>query len=268
MSLDTSRVPRGKELIDLYRQQFGERCVLAFSRGKDSIATYLAIRDHLDVIPVHYTDIPGLTFIEESLDYYERALFKRHIIRMPHPALFRKLNASVFITLAQAEVVAAANLQEPSYADIHNMVCRQEGASTDILGAVGVRAADSPLRRTSVVKHGVIRPRTKAFWPIWDWSKGQTLAAIRDANISLPMDYVWWGRSFDGLDARFLVIMKREAPDDYKKVLEWFPLVEAEVMRYEMHTKGSSHAQANGRQADAQRGRVEQDERPWSADRD
>jgi hypothetical protein len=42
-----------------------------------------------------------------------------------------------------------------------------------------------------------------------------------------------FGRSFDGLDLRFLVPLKKHRPKDYAKVLEWFPLADLEVFRWE-----------------------------------
>jgi hypothetical protein len=47
--------------------------LLAFSRGKDSIATALAPRGRIDVVPFTYIHVPGLSFVEESLAYYEKA---------------------------------------------------------------------------------------------------------------------------------------------------------------------------------------------------
>jgi hypothetical protein len=58
---------RGDELIAEYKRRYGDKTLLAFSRGKDSIATALALRDKIEVIPFHYDDLPGLEFIEESL---------------------------------------------------------------------------------------------------------------------------------------------------------------------------------------------------------
>jgi len=33
--------------------------------------------------------VPGLTFVEESLDYNERKLFGRPVLRVPHPSFLR-----------------------------------------------------------------------------------------------------------------------------------------------------------------------------------
>ena len=52
-------------------------------------------------------------------------------------------------------------------------------------------------------------------------------------NDLLPVDYHMFGRTFDGIDYRFLAPLKKNRPADYQKVLDWFPLAEMEVWRYE-----------------------------------
>jgi hypothetical protein len=42
-------------------------------------------------------------------------------------------------------------------------------------------------------------------------------------------EYEWFGRSFDGIDWRFLAPIKQHAPDDYARILDWFPLADLEV---------------------------------------
>ena len=57
------------------------------------------------------------------------------------------------------------------------------------------------------------------------------LEEFKAAKVRLPIDYLWFGRSFDGIDYRFLSILKQRAPADYKRVLQWFPMAEVEIMR-------------------------------------
>lgn len=230
---------RGDDLIAEYKARFGDTTLLGFSRGKDSIATVLALRGKLNIVPIHLDVVPGLEFIEDSLAYYEKHLFDgQRIIRMPHPSLYRMLNNNLYQNIGNAEVIAAANLEDLDYVDINRMALEQvECTQPIVLSAAGVRAADSPMRRTAVARHGTIHVNTRVWWPIWDWNKARLVDEIKAANISLPVDYLLWGRSFDGLDARFIIPMKKHMPRDYARVLEWYPLLEAEIMRYEMHQR-------------------------------
>jgi len=64
------------------------------------------------------------------------------------------------------------------------------------------------------------------------------MAWIDQAGIPLPVDYEWFGRSFDGLDFRFLEPMSRFAPADYERVLDWFPLADVQMFRAGMMGEG------------------------------
>ena len=103
--------------------------------------------------------------------------------------------------------------------------------------ADGVRAADSIVRRASFTQHGAMKPASRKVSPIYDWLKAEVMGAINQANIALPIDYQWFGRSFDGIDHRFLKPIHDNAPDDYQRILEWFPLAELELVRAEMMTR-------------------------------
>jgi hypothetical protein len=248
-------LPRGKALIEEYRARYGDTTLLSFSRGKDSIAVALAIRDHLNVIPVHFTTVPMLSFVEESLDYYERHLFHRRILRLPHKTFYDQLNNYVFQTAVSAECVAAADLPNLQFSDVLNMAKRQEGipVSKEMLTAVGIRAADSALRRMSVAQHGVIRPSQLSWCPVWDWNKERLVNELKRANIALPVDYLWYGRSFDGIGAAYIGPLKEHRPDDYAMLLKFFPLLEVELFHYEMHLKRGRDEQAA---ADAEKNRA------------
>ncbi len=75
----------------------GGRCLLAFSRGKDSIAAWLELRESglfSEIVPFHLNLVPGLRFVEESLDYFEN-WFQTRIIRLPHISFYRMLGNCV-----------------------------------------------------------------------------------------------------------------------------------------------------------------------------
>lgn len=226
--------PPGEEIVAKVRAETGPKSLLAFSTGKDSIAAALAIRGSFDeIVPVYLYLVPDLDFVEESLAYYERTLFGgRRILRMPHPSLYRWLNGCVYQPPHRAPVIAAARLPEFDYRDVHDLIRDQEGAA-GALCATGVRAADSPMRRVSIMQHGPILHSKGEYFPVWDWNQDRLIREITASGVRLPIDYRIWGRTFDGLDARFLVPMKRHLPADYAKVLEWFPLAEAAVYRLE-----------------------------------
>ena len=208
------------------------RTLLAFSRGKDSLCAWLKLRENFDeIIPVYMYTVPGLEFIDESLAYYEK-WFGTRIIRMPHPSLYRQLNNLVFQAPENCAVIERLSLPNFDYADVFRCV-REDYNLPLIYHATGVRAKDSPMRWIAMQTHGPIADGEEKFHAIYDYNKAELLDTIRAANIRLPVDYRWFGRTLDGLDYRFLAPLKAHAPRDYARVLEFFPLAELELFRME-----------------------------------
>lgn len=223
----------GEQVIAALRQEIGPKSLLAFSGGKDSIGCYIAMRKVFEVVPFYLYRVPGLEFVEESLTYYEK-IMGTHIIRLPHEALPRWLNNFVFQSPGNAAVIEAAKIPEHEYADSIRWACEIAGLDPKVMmTAVGVKAADSGVRRTAVKTYGAINRSKRQYFPIWDWNKERLLTEIEKSGIKLSIDYKLFGRSFDGLDYRFLAPIKKHFPRDWQKLLTWFPLAEVEIYRYE-----------------------------------
>ena len=121
----------------------GGVAMLSFSTGKDSLCTWLVMRKYFHtIIPFHLYRIPGLEFAEKCLDYYEN-FFDTHIIRMPHPALYRQLNALMFQSPDHCQVIEDAQLQEYDYDDLNAVLRFELGILDNVYMATGVRARDS-----------------------------------------------------------------------------------------------------------------------------
>jgi len=211
--------------------------ILAFSSGKDSIAAWLELRESFEnVYPFYLYGVPDLEFVDESLDYYER-FFHTKILRYPHPSLHRKLRNFVFQPPENCLVIEQAMrmrmLPKFEYEDVRQSVVDKFDLPEETLYADGVRAADSPIRRLSILKHGSITWSQHKYHPVWDWKKADLVACLQKYGVKLPVDYKLFGRTFDGVDLRFLLPLKKHRPKDYKKVLDFFPLADLEIFRWE-----------------------------------
>lgn len=227
----------GFETIQVVRKR-QNKSLLAFSTGKDAIASWLAIREHFEeVVPYYLYLVPDLEFVEESLSYYER-FFGVKITRLPHPSLHRWLNELIFQPPQNCLCIEQAMLPNFDYIHVQQAMVKIHSLPSDTLVADGVRAADSPMRRVAISTHGPISYNQLKYHPIWDWKKKDLIACFNKHKVKLPIDYKIFGRSFDGLDLRFLMPLKKHLPNDYKKILEWFPLAELEVFRYERSING------------------------------
>ncbi|WP_205661030.1 hypothetical protein [Amycolatopsis vastitatis] len=211
----------------------GKPVLLGFSRGKDSLASWLAMREAgIAVVPYHLYLIPGLRFVEESLAFYED-FFGTKILNLPHPSLYRWLNAFVFQPPERCSIIEAAQFPEPTYQELAEEI-RDDLDLPGAWNADGVRAADSPNRRMAMVTHGPLKEQTRRVSIVWDWRIADVRAALDRHACPLPPEYEWFGRSFDGLDFRFLDKIRRHAPEDYQRILDWFPLADLEVFRREL----------------------------------
>jgi hypothetical protein len=131
----------------------------------------------------------------------------------------------------RCRIIEAARITVPSYATVNAMIREHFQLPADTWVCDGVRAADSPARRAAIVRHGPVSDRRRTQKVVWDWRKQHVMDAIRGAGVELPPEYAWFGRSFDGLDRRFLGPIQQRAPGDYARLLEWFPLAALELRR-------------------------------------
>lgn len=212
----------------------GQTILLAFSRGKDSIAAAVALREAgVDVIPFHRINIPGLAFVDRDLEFWDD-WFGRRVIRVPNVRLWRQLANCVYQPPQRQEVIDAADLVVPTFRDLNDAILDDLGLSRDTWIADGVRAADNPHRRRAMVQHGPVNQAERHIRVVWDWRLSHVHDAVQRGGARLPVDYQWFGRSFDGLDWRFMAPLAEHAPDDFARIVEWFPLVELELMRYQL----------------------------------
>lgn len=217
-------------------EQMAQECdtaIIAFSTGKDSIAAWLQMRKYFKhIIPYYCYTVPGLEFVEESLKYYED-FFHTHIYRLPHRSLARCMRALVFQPPNHVTKIEATEFPGDEYDDamVGEIVREVANLPNAAYVGTGVRMADSPMRRIGIKTHGAINHNQKRFYPVYDWKKADLLKAIDEAGIKLPVDYKMFGRTFDGLDYRFLKPIKEHYPNDYEKIITWYPLAELELYR-------------------------------------
>ena len=229
----------------------GRPVLLAFSRGKDSIAAWLAMREAgINVVPYHMHRLPdpdqpakglrGLAFIEENLSYFED-WFGTRILRVIHPAWYRQISNFVFQPPGRIAPIDALQLPVPTYEELVAIVREELGLPPDTYACDGVRAADSPQRRVAMASHGPINYNQHKIHIVWDWRKKHIREAIAQSGIKLPVDYELWNRSFDGIDYRFLPGLRDRFPEDWQRLLFWFPMVDLFIFRHDMMAAREEH---------------------------
>lgn len=244
---DLIRLGQWPTSAQLRTELAGQTVLLSFSRGKDSIAAWLALRDcGAHVIPYYLylvgtrepdgTMTAGLRFEQQSLAYFEQA-FDTPILRLPHPSLWRYLTNYVYQSPDRAPIIDACQLVPVTYDDVNRIVRDHYALPADTWVVDGVRAADSPNRRTAMLRFGPNNLHRRTFRAVWDWRKAHVMQSITHAGIALPIDYQLWGRSWDGLDARFTAPLAKHLPDDYQTLRRWFPMIGADLHRQQLRAR-------------------------------
>jgi hypothetical protein len=221
-----------EELIAHIAMQQDE-VLLSFSRGKDSIGAWLALRPHFRKVSAFYLEpIPGLEFVEESLRYFEQ-FFGTRIVRFPHPSFYRQLRNLVFQPPERCGIIEDAELDCPSLDACAREVKRELGLPRDTWVAIGARTNDNWIRRASLKRFGSLNPTRRTFMPVYDWDVERLTACLRASGVKLPIDYRLFGRSWDGIQGEYLSAIREHLPRDYARILEWFPVAELEIRRVE-----------------------------------
>lgn len=211
----------------------GGRMVMSFSCGKDSVGAVLAARDYfpqMELVFLYY--VPDLRIQEEALAYYE-GLWGKRIHRLPFPATWLWLRNRVHQTFIRNVALRARVIPKFEYSDLVAWLLDDLGWPPNTPQGVGVRTVDSIFRSAALRHVGGYNRRRNIVYPIYDWSQDQLLAKLDATGTKLPADYHIFGRSFPGIDFRSIAPLAEHYPDDWQRVLAYFPTLKAELLRYE-----------------------------------
>jgi hypothetical protein len=214
----------------------GRKILFSFSLGKDSIAMWLYLREHFDVVPYFLYWVPGLSFVDAALVYFED-YFGQEIIKLPHPLFYQMLRTYSYREPHELATVAAMDLLDYDFAFIDDAIAAWYGLDAPFC-AIGMRAADNIDRRNLILQQGSVGVKKRRYYyPVWDWTVDQVSRIIIDNQVKLPLDYKYWGRTLAAFDYQYLKPLREAFPADYERIRQWFPLIDAEFFRYEAMAK-------------------------------
>lgn len=239
------------QLVPLVKAHAGDTLLLSFSMGKDSLAMWLYLREHFQIIPYFLYWLPGLSFQADALAYYED-FFGCHIRRLPHPLFYGWLANGLYMPPTQWAWLYAQNLWRFELSDVDDLLALNCGLDRPYT-ALGFRKADNLDRYRLIKQLGAVAPRDgkrRYYYAVWDWNVEQVAGIINRHKVKLPVDYQYWGRTIAALHYQYLAPMKQHCPDDFAKFLDWFPLIEADFYRWEVLNVKYAHAQDDAADAD------------------
>lgn len=230
---DQSAKEIGSEVLNKkIRDITGDTVILMFSRGKDSIVAFYELKKYWgNIILIHQYLHPNLCFVNDSLKYFEDK-FQTKIYNIPHCSLYRMVNENVFQSPQTSDNIEFLGLPNHTYKEYYDSL-REDFNCPNAFVATGVRVNDSPLRRLALKNCGYIAKDKREFYPVYDWTNDDIRNCFKENNIEIPIDYKLFGRSFDGVNYKYIKALKENIPNDYKKLKELYPLIGLEILRYE-----------------------------------
>ena len=201
--------------------------LVAFSGGKDSIVTLdLCCKYFKKVIPFFMYIVPGLSFQESLLQWYEKK-YEFEIIRLPHFDMSEYMRYGAF---------RPCDMDVPiiSITDIYNYLRGITGARWI---AAGERISDSIVRRAMIKHSGSVDMKRGRFYPVAYWKKAEVMQYVKMKKLKLSPTSKTLGFSFKSLEGRELAVIKNQYPEDYEKILSFYPFAGASVKRFEHYAE-------------------------------
>jgi hypothetical protein len=208
------------------------KVTLGFSTGKDSVAGLdLLLKAGIEVIPIYFYIVPGLGFVEKNLKRYEEH-FGVKIVRMPHPILYDYINHQDWQPFDRAKNLSQFNLGVISFKNCIDMYLLSNGLKGYDYDCNCMKMSDSLNRRLLLRNKPDINHETKTIYLTKYFTTSQIFDYLKKNGIPLTDDYRIFGRSWDGLSYHFTLGVKKYYPEDYELIKSYWPLIDAEVMRY------------------------------------
>jgi hypothetical protein len=232
--------PTGDEVIQQIAK-LTDTILLSISRGKDSLACWLACKPFFKrIVPVHMTALPGLGFVEDYLDYLGEKLGSE-VVRVLNPNTIHDLRDLIYQTPQSSGIVWQHNENWPKhywYKQAQAALKKQLGLPPTVWSGFGIRVGDSIMRKFSLKKWGPINHERHEFKPVWDWPLSRVVETVRRSGLKLAVDYQLMDRSWEEWDWKYMRVLKEHFPEDYARILKFFPLLEADYARHTFaHTR-------------------------------
>jgi 3'-phosphoadenosine 5'-phosphosulfate sulfotransferase (PAPS reductase)/FAD synthetase len=205
-------------LRELARKQ--PEALVGFSGGKDSFAVLdLATRTFKRVVAFHFYHVPGLQVIEQQISVAKER-WGVEVVYYPHRIFLSALRGCLYCD----EPDWADTLPELTLRESYEWIMHDTGIPLILTGA---KKSDSLARRRFLAN---TESWDDIVYPIRDWNKFDVLGYLAAQKIPLPPSSGGHTTGI-GLDPASLCWLHDEHPEDFQRLLKWFPYAEAAVKR-------------------------------------
>lgn len=207
---------------------------VGLSGGKDSLTTLdLCVREFgaANVRCFFMYLVKDLRCVETTIRWCEKH-YKIEVLRVPHWQLGRAYKYAVFMP----HRTGADQMRDMKLTDVEQLVRAKTGVEWI---AYGHRMADS-IERVGMLSNNEGHDEAgRRVYPLWRWNEASVVAYLRARKIPPPPKITILKRAMTGISFQedVLLAIRDKFPDDFAKILEVFPYVEAKLARYEFQKK-------------------------------
>lgn len=220
-----------QQVIEQIAQKTNKVILFHSMSGKDSIALLHLLYPNFDQITcVFMYVVKDLEHITKYMHYINKKYSKVRIIQIPHFALFSYIKTG-HLGHRQNEKQRLYNLS-----DLTDNIREK----TNIQWAVfGFKQSDSMNRRVMLrtYQDEAINEKNKKVYPLSTYKNNDIIEYIKAEKLITPEKY---GNSqssgTDINDLNYLLFLRNNYPNDLKKVINEFPLVERKLYEYDYET--------------------------------
>ena len=233
------------DLAQTIKKEGGDdRLFMSFSTGVDSLAMWLRCLesgqfDPKKAVLYYYYYIPGMTWIDEYIEYFED-LYGVEIIQVPSSILLSDFANWLHQTPGRVEGIKSLEGTDLQFCQVEKdkmegLVKGWAGFPEAAYTAIGVKSGDSAMRRIAMRRNRGKNEGKRKWYPIWDFENRDAENIIRKHGIKVPYDYKLFGITFENIDYRFSKVIKEQCPANWKHMLDFFPMAESIITRHEYY---------------------------------
>jgi 3'-phosphoadenosine 5'-phosphosulfate sulfotransferase (PAPS reductase)/FAD synthetase len=216
------REPKMQAIRDL--ASLSTRCIVGVSGGKDSVAVLELLHEHgIKPFGFFLFMVPGLRVQRDYLDYLRRR-YDMEIVAWPHPDLAAFVRNGRYCT-------ALPTMPQLSFREVVEAARVRFGVEWL---ATGEKKQDSLQRRAMMSAWGNIQVARHRAFPLAEWVQRDVFAYLKHRGVVLAPDYGLFGHSLaNPTTPESLVPLRDRYPDDYARILRYYPFAEASAVRHD-----------------------------------
>ncbi|MBO7285450.1 MAG: phosphoadenosine phosphosulfate reductase family protein [Alistipes sp.] len=208
------------EVIGSIATRASEVVLFHSASGKDSIAMLDLLYPHFDrILCVFMYTVPNLRHINRYINYARTKYPKAEFIQVPHYALFSYYQSGYM-------GCAKRNIRKYNLSQLTDIIRTKYSIEW---ACYGFKQSDGMNRRLMLrgYEQNAICEATHKFFPLSEYKNSDVLAYIEEHNLIKPEKYGNTQSAGTNIsDLNYLNFLRTNYPDDLRKVIAEFPMVE------------------------------------------